>query len=66
STIREQAAGDGRHFLYLGLGYTIAVRDVSLPFEVRTRFLAPVFGTNQHLFQRVEISGKVEIPVAKP
>jgi hypothetical protein len=65
SEIRGNALGDERHFLHLGLGYTIAIRDTTLPFEVNTRLFVPLAGTNQLRLQRVEISGKIAIPIVK-
>jgi hypothetical protein len=63
SHVRGQALEDERHGLSLGLGYTIAIQDVSLPFEVGMKFLAPLYGVSGSRVQRIELTGKIDIPV---
>jgi hypothetical protein len=61
--IRETALGDGRHFLSLGIGYTMVIRNAALPFEVGMRCFMPLYGVNQIRLQRMEFTGKIEIPL---
>jgi hypothetical protein len=65
SSVREEGLGDGGHLLSMGFGYTIAMREFALPFEASLKFLAPLYGVNRSLFQRVELTGKVAIPLKK-
>jgi hypothetical protein len=65
SSVRGRPLGDEQHLLSMGLGYTMAVNDVPLPFEVALRFLAPLYSTTGPRLQRLEFTGKMAIPVKK-
>jgi hypothetical protein len=63
--VRGAGLGDGRHFLSLGFAYTIVVRDAALPFEAGLRCFVPLYGANQIRLQRVELTGRLEIPLLR-
>jgi hypothetical protein len=63
SSVRGQALDDEGHLLSVGFGYTIAVHDPPLPFEVGVRYLVPVYDINRSRRQRLELTGKVMIPL---
>jgi hypothetical protein len=65
SRVRDRVVDDEQHSLSLGLGYTLAIRDFSLPFDVGMKFLAPVYGVNRPRFWRTELAVKLEIPLVK-
>jgi hypothetical protein len=65
STVRGQPLDDEGHLLSLGVGYTIAIRDIALPVEIGLRYLTPVYDVNHSRLQRLEFVVKTAIPLKK-
>jgi hypothetical protein len=65
STRGGEGLGDERRLWSAGCSYTLAARSAAWPFEVTVKYLVPVKGMNRIKEQRLELSGKVEIPLGK-
>jgi hypothetical protein len=65
SSIRGLPLGDEQQLLSLGLGFAFAIREAALPFDLGLRFLAPFYHKNSPRLQRLELTGKIAIPLVR-